>query len=194
MVRPRALATLVLLLVALGAGGCGRSLPEESAEPVPGGGDQSGAFDDLGGLSQKLRLEGPAAAVAFARAGARGFREEEPDVKVAVAESDSATALGRLCAGKIQVAGTERRAEAKERRACERAGGLVELHVANAAGKRIHLLTTVDVLAESFEVEAFLDFAITNNEQIAAAASLEPVSVDELQDTQTAFERALSGL
>jgi ABC-type phosphate transport system substrate-binding protein len=195
----RALLLLTLLLAVAAAAGCGRELPEAEDEPVPTGGDPTGAFGEPGGggagEGRSVRLSGVPASVQLGRAASSGFKAEEPETKVVVAELDAAAAISALCAGKVEIAGTDREPTGPERQAClETQEGAVALHLADAGGEPVYLVTTQKALFDSLELEAYLDYVITNAEETARGAGLEPLEVDELQETQTRFEQGLAGV
>lgn len=186
------LAATTLLLV-----GCGRSLPDESAEPVPEQGDATGAFGGEGeGLKGTIGAAGHAAGVKLIESAAAGFRKEEPGVTATAREAAVADAIARLCAGELDVALTDRPLRAPERSACEaKADGAVELHVAGGPGGRpVTLVTTNRVLFERFEVEGLLQYVLDDAAALARRAGLQPVSVEELDRAQTDFEQALAGV
>lgn len=188
-------APLVAATVLLAAA-CGRSLPEEAAETVPRGGDPTGAFGGGGeGLDGTVRVAGTPAGVRLLRRAAEEFRAEEPDVVISLWPAPAPAALARLCAGKLEVAVVERPPTAAERRPCEAREGSVELRVARSrAGRPVTIVTTGRALFERFEVEALLQSVLDEADTLARGAGLQPLDVDELDETQTEFERALAGV
>jgi ABC-type phosphate transport system substrate-binding protein len=190
------LLVALLLLAAFAVAGCGRDLPDDEAEPVPTGGDPTGAFGEGGGASAgRVTIAGVPVSVRLARAAARGFAREEPETTVVIRESDADAAIQALCAAEVDVAGTDRELTEAERRACRETGeGAVELHLADADAQPVFLATTQKALFDKLELEALLDFVFTNAEAIAEQARLRPLDTEELDDAQTRFERALAGL
>jgi hypothetical protein len=175
--------------------GCGRSLPDESAETVPEQGDPTGAFGGEG-LEGMIAVAGTRSGLRLVEVAARGFREEEPTVETRVQPVAVDEAIRRLCAGGVDVAVADRALRASEQRACEaKADGAVELHVASGPrGTPVTLVTTNRVLFERFEVEGLLQFVLDDAASLAADAGLRPVPVEELDRAQTRFEQALAGV
>ena len=173
--------------------GCGRELPDRAAESVPAGGDEVGAFQELGDLSGRVETDGSPLLARFLTVSAREFRAEEPKVKVTVGRSGTADAVRQVCAGKLAVASADRAMSPRERKACARVGGAVALHVADRGDRPLYLYATGESLLR-FEVEAFLQFVLDNEEQLARAAGVEPLTLDELQETTTVLEKALAGV
>jgi hypothetical protein len=196
----RVVPVLVLALcgaATLLAAGCGRSLPEEAAETVPEGGDPTGAFGEGGeGLEGTIRVAGAGSGVKLVKLAAGAFREEEPGVEVSARAAPVDEAVAGVCAGRLDVAVADRPLASAERSACEsKAEGAVELHLADGPGGRpVTLVTTNAVLFERFEVEGLLQFVLDDAESLARGASLEPLSLDELDETQATFEQALAGI
>jgi hypothetical protein len=196
------LAALLAVLAVLGAtallvAGCGRSRPDDSAATTPEQGDPTGAFGGDGeGLEGTIRVAGAPSGLKLVELAGRDFRKEEPGVAVSAQGAPVEDAIGRLCSGRLDVAAVDRPLSAAERKACEaRADGAVELHVADAPGGRpVTLVTTNEVLFERFEVEGLLQYTLDDAERLAREAGLEPLSVDELDEAQTAFEQALAGI
>lgn len=196
MLRRTLLLVMLLLAVAVTAA-CGREVPEDEGGPAPTGGDPTGAFGEPGGEGEggRVRIAGVPASVRLARSAARGFEAEDPSTEIVLAESDAGAAIAAVCAGKVEIAGTDRELTAAERSACVKKGeGAVELHVADAGGKPVYFVTTQKALFDKLELESYVDFFITNAEATAQQAGLEPLDLDELQETQTRFEQGLAGV
>jgi ABC-type phosphate transport system substrate-binding protein len=180
--------------VALSFAGCGRSLPADTP-PAPGGGDATGAFGEVEALAGSVRVAGWPRATRFVEVAARGFRAEEPEVTVRTEPRAVADALDALCAGTVAVAVTDRPLRAAEASACEAdARGAVELAVARSGSAPIYLVTTIEALAASFETESLLSYVVDNSRELAAAAGLEPLSLDRVERSRSAFDDALAGL
>ena len=89
--------------------GCGRELPDAAGERVPAGGDEVGAFEELGELSGRVETDGLPLVARFLAVAAREFRTEEPDVVVTVGRSRTRAAIQLVCAGKLAIATADRR-------------------------------------------------------------------------------------
>ena len=66
--------------------------------------------------------------------------------------------------------------------------------MADADGKPVYLVTTQDVLFDKLELESYLDFVLGNAAETAQQAGLEPLTVEELDETQTRLEQGLAGV
>lgn len=187
-------AVLAVLAVAALAG-CGRSLPRNT-ESVPAGGDTTGGFGEAGGLGGAVEVAGWKGGIGLARAAAKGFRSEEPDVRVGVTPSDTAAAVSAVCAGELSIALAERLPLTAEQGACAgpKAGRAVALEVARRGRTPVVLVTTRERLAASFETESFLTYVVDNGEQLARRAGLTPLTPSELDETQSTFDAALAEL
>lgn len=195
VVLRRVAFVLLVAVLAAGAAGCGRELPKD--EPAaPAGGDPTGAFGEPGGGGgARIRLGGVVAAVKLGRSAARGYRTEDPDTRVVLREQEAGEAVAGLCDGTLDVAGTDRELTGAERAACRKSGGgAVELHLADAGGRPVYLVTTQDLLFDKLELESYLDFTVTNAVEAAQQAGLEPLEVEELDETQTRLEQGLAGV
>ena len=188
-------AGLVVLCVVVLAG-CGRSLPDQDQELVPSGGDETGAFGDVGSDSTTVMVSAFAGARAFAAAAAKGVHQDDPATKVAVKEADVGAAIGELCDGRVSVALSDRRLSTSERNACSgrKAAGAVELQVAHTGGSPLYAVTTTKVLTDSFETESFLQYVIDNNQELATGNGLDPLTTDELDEAQSTLDNAVGGL
>lgn len=186
---------LVVLCVVVLAG-CGRSLPDEEQEVVPSGGDETGAFGDVGGGSTTVKVAAFAGARALAAAAAKGVHQDDPSTRVAVKKADVGAAIGELCNGRLSVAISDRRLSSSERKACSgrKAGGAVELEVAQAGASPVYAVTTTKVLTDSFETESFLQYVIDNNQEVTTGNGLDPLTPDELDEAQSTLDNAVGGL
>ena len=158
-------AGLVVLCVVVLAG-CGRSLPDQDQEVVPSGGDETGAFGDVGGGSTTVKVAAFAGARALAAAAANGVHAGRSGDEGRPEGGRRRAAIGELCNGRLSVAVSDRRLSTSERKACSgrKAGGAVELQAAHTGGSPLYAVTTTKVLTDSFETESFLQYVIDNNQ------------------------------
>lgn len=187
---------LALLLLALvWAAGCGREVPADETESVPAGGDPTGAFGEPGDAGGTVRLAGDAASVSLGRAAARGFAADDPDTEVEVEQRAPAAAVAALCAGQLEIAGTDRKLTEAERERCRGTqDGAVELHLADAGARPVYLVTTQKALFDKLEVESYLDFILTNAPDVARQAGLRALEPEQLDEAQSRFEQGLAGV
>jgi ABC-type phosphate transport system substrate-binding protein len=190
-VRRRAPLAAALALGVLVAAGCGRALPEDTEEPVPAGGDATGAFGDGSGGGAAIEVSGWTGGQRFVRAAARGFAAEEPGARVRVGASPVAAAVGRLCSGRLSVAVADRPLSQAERKAC---AGAVELKVGTRGRSPLYLHTTTGVLTKSFETESFVTYAVEQSEELASEAGVRPLTLVEQDDVRSALDDAVAGL
>lgn len=196
MTRPgvgrAALALLAAALLGLAGFGCGRERPG-AKDLAPVGTDapgETGGFEDVGGLEGELPAAGTAGGVRLLRVASQGFALEEPALELTIREADAEGALGLLCRGEAKIAVVEGGASG----ACgERKAGFVDFQVARAEGKPVRLYVSRETLAK-FEVEGFVQYAIDNGETLPGKAGFDPLSLDELQETQTELEQVIAGV
>ena len=184
---------IFLLLCATAVAGCGRERVDDSAQTIPtlSEEDAIGAFDEE--LLGRIRAQGDRSVLGFVSVAGRKFRAEEPGVRVSATVSDTAKALSDICGrGRIDIAASaEPISEAGTKACASRGQKLAELHVANSTSSEPVFLYVRQSSLRRLEVESFLEYVIGNDDELARASKLEPLSEDELQATQTAFEQAI---
>ena len=171
--------------------GCGRSLPEDTEQPAPAGGDTTGAFGDGSAAGQAVEVVGWPGGQRFVQGAVRGFAAEEPGTRVRVGRSPVVAAVERLCSGQLSVAVADRPLSPAERKAC---AGSVELEVGTVGGSPLYLHTTTDALTKSFESESFLTYAVEQSEQLASESGVTPLTPDEQEETRRTLDDAVAGL
>ncbi len=180
-----------LVVLTLTVTGCGRERPDDSAvvESV-----ESGAFGEE--AATQVRLEGDPALAAFTSAAKTQFRSEDPSVRIIVAQPGSDAAFESLCSGPADIAATTRAITGEERSACEKEQTeYVELPVANAkAGGEPVFLYVKQESFQRFEVEAFVDFVLSNGAAVAEKGNLSPPTEKQLGTARTRFDEAVSAL
>ena len=100
--------------------------------------------------------------------------------------ADEKPNLDALCAGSVDIAA----AIGVERDICDAAVGF---RVAKSAGNPVVFFVNRDALMR-FEVESLIQYAIDNGETVPSEAGLEPLTLDELQETQTKLEQVVAGV
>jgi phosphate transport system substrate-binding protein len=126
---PLVLVSILAVLLALGATGCGR-------EGDGGSGGAAAATNAHGErLSGKIEADGSSTVGPFVTAGAERFKAEQPDVDVTVGISGTGGGFERFCAGETDISNASRPIKGDEEApVCEENGvAYTELHVANDA-------------------------------------------------------------
>jgi hypothetical protein len=95
-----------------------------------------------------------------------------------------------LCAGSVDVAAAT--GDPGED-VCGGEDAAVGFHVAEAGSEPVVFYVNRDSLLR-FEVEGLIQYAIDNGETLPGEAGLDPLSIDELQETQTKLEQAIAGV
>jgi hypothetical protein len=176
-------------LLAFAGLGCGRSLPED--EPIATGPVETGAFEE------EAPAEGTGAAITGVGTGtprnyvlevAEAFRTEDPTATLDV--RDAEPDFDALCGGEIDLVATT--GDAGED-VCSGEDTAVGFHVASASGEPIVIYVNRESILR-FEVEGLIQYAVDNGETLPRAAGAEPLSIDELQETQTKLEQVIAGV
>ena len=170
------------MLLAVAVAGCGRPLPDEG--PVATGPAQTGAFEES---EAEGAIRGVGAAGAphdYLQAVADALSAEDPTVTLRLAEEEPD--FDALCQGKVDVV-----AALGDRAVCDAAVGFP---VAKAAGEPVVFYVSRDSVLQTFEIESLIQYAVDNGESLAGQAGLEPLSIDELQETQTKLEQVIAGV
>jgi phosphate transport system substrate-binding protein len=116
-IEKKTTALIVSGMLALGATACGGD------DGDAGGGD---------GASGTVAIDGSSTVFPFAQAGAEGFGQENPGVRVTVGESGTGGGFEKFCAGETDVSNASRPIKEEEIAACRKAGTrYAELQVAN---------------------------------------------------------------
>ena len=171
-----------VVLVAVAGAGCGRSLPDEG--PVATGPAQTGAFEES---EAEGAIRGVGAAGApndYLQAVADAVSAEDPTVKLSLTQAEPD--FDALCQGEVDVA-----AALGDRAVCDAAVGFT---VAKAGKEPVVFYVNRDSLLQTFELESLIQYAVDNGESLSSQAGLEPLSIDELQETQTKLEQAIAGV
>jgi hypothetical protein len=143
--------------------------PEETGEAAISGVGTGAARDYVLAVAEQFRVEDPTATL--------GIRVAEPD-------------FDALCAGEIDLVATSGDAD---RDVCGGQDGAVGFHVANAGGEPIVIYVNRESILR-FEVEGVIQYAVDHGETLPQTAGAEPLSLDELQATQTKLERVVAGV
>jgi hypothetical protein len=178
-------AVAAALLVLLGAG-CGRPLPEDTPQATAPA--ETGAFEEPaeeGGIKGM----GTGAPHDYLVAVAKGAEAEDPTVKAKV--EDAEPDYDALCSGKVDVVAATGDAEED---VCGGKDAAVGFHVANAGSEPVVFYVNRKSLLNSFEIEGLVQYAVDNGETLPSDAGLEPLSLDDLQDTQTKLEQVIAGV
>jgi len=109
--------------LALGAAACGSGGEDRAS------GSSSAPRRDLSG---SIRIDGSSTVYPFAQAAAEQFQQENPGVRISVAQSGTGGGFEKFCAGETDVSDASRPIEDDEAAACERNGvGYGGVQVAN---------------------------------------------------------------
>jgi hypothetical protein len=166
------------LLVLIGGAACGRPLPEEG--PVPTGPAETGAFEQPEAEGAVRGAGAPGAPHDYLQAVADTASELDPTLVVRVREAEPD--FDALCAGELDVLAAEPNQEL-----CEEAVGF---YVAQG----VSFYVNREALLQSFEVESLTLQAVDSGETLPQEVGLEPLSIDQLQETQTKLEQVIAGV
>jgi ABC-type glycerol-3-phosphate transport system substrate-binding protein len=175
------------VLLSLGGVACGRALPEDT--PAATGPAETGAFDEPASQEGTIKGVGSGAPHDYLAAVGKALEAEDPTVKLEV--EDAEPDYDALCAGRIDVVAATGDA-AKD--VCGGKDAAVGFHLANAEAEPVVLYVNRDSILNNFEVEGLIQFAVDNGETLPAQAGLEPLSIDQLQETQTKLEQVIAGV
>ena len=70
----------------------------------------------------------------------------------------------------------------------------VGFHVADADGEPVVFYVNRDSLLQAFELEILIQYAVDNGETLPGEAGLQPLPIDQLQETQTKLEQVIAGV
>ena len=171
----------VAVLLSLGGVACGRALPEDT--PAATGPVETGAFEEPASEEGAIRGMGTGAPRDYLVAVGKTLAAEDPTVKLDV--EDAAPDYGALCAGQIDVVAATGDADV-----CKEAVGF---HVADAGAEPVVFYVNRDAILR-FEVEGLIQYAVDHGETLPGPAGLDPLSIDELQETQTKLEQVIAGV
>jgi hypothetical protein len=179
----------IAVLLALPGLGCGRPLPED--EPVATGPVETGAFEEEPPPVEgdaAIRGAGTGVARDFALAVGEAYLAEDPTATLDV--QDAEPDFEALCDGTIDlVAATGD----PDEDVCGGSDAAVGFHLADSGGEPIVVYVNRESILR-FEVEGLIQFAVDNGAALPSQAGAEPLSVDELQETQTKLERVIAGV
>jgi hypothetical protein len=175
-------------VLAVAGFGCGRDRPGDLPAIGTDAAGETGAFEDVGGGGATFRVVVTAATQPLLTAAAKGYATEDPTLRIVRQEADAKAAVAAVCAGKADAAVAESGGTCGGAKAAS-----VDFHVANADGTPVRLYVTRKALLR-FEVEGFVQYVIDNGETLPGSAGLEPLSIDELQETQTVLEQVIAGV
>ena len=119
---------------------------------------------------------------------AEAFQVEDPAATLDV--RDAEPDFEGLCAGELDLVATTGDADAD---VCDGQDTAVGFHVANSAGKPIVIYVNRESILR-FEVEGLIQYAVDNGETLPQGAGAEPLTIDELQETQTKLEQVIAGV
>jgi|SRR5215210_8459898 len=183
MVAARAAALLGAALLCVGGVACGRALPEDT--PAATGPVETGAFEEPPQEEDgAVEATGTGAPHDYLAAVGKALEAEDPTVKLEL--QDAEPDYKALCAGRVDVVAATGAADV-----CSEAVGF---HVADAGGEPVVFYVNRDSLLDKFEIESLIQYAVDNGETLPAQAGVDPLSIDELQDTQTKLEDVVAGV
>jgi hypothetical protein len=119
---------------------------------------------------------------------AEAYRAEDPTATLDV--RDVEPDFHTLCAGEIDIVATT--GDAAED-VCGGQDAAVGFHVANAGAEPIVIYVNRESILR-LEVEGLIQYAVDNGETLPEAAGAEPLTVEELQETQTKLEQVIAGV
>lgn len=119
---------------------------------------------------------------------AEAFRAEDPTATLDIRDSEAD--FDALCAGEIDLVATTGDADED---VCGGEDAAVGFHVANTGGEPIVIYVNRESILR-FEVEGLIQYAVDNGETLPQAAGAEPLTIDELQETQTKLEQVIAGV
>jgi ABC-type amino acid transport substrate-binding protein len=173
----------VAVLLSLGGVACGRALPADT--PAATGPVETGAFEEPAGEEGGIKGMATGAPHDYLVAVGDALAAEDPTVKLVV--DDAEPDFEALCAGRTDVLAATGDADEE---ICK---GAVGFHVADAGSEPVVFYVNRDSILR-FEVEGLIQFVVDNGEELPAGAGLDPLSIDELQDTQTKLEQVIAGV
>jgi hypothetical protein len=173
-------------LLLLGGVACGRALPEDT--PAATAPAETGAFEEPANQAGAIEGVGTGAPRDYLVAVGEAATAEDPTVKLQVEEAEPD--YDALCAGSVDVAAAT--GDAGED-VCGGRDAAVGFHVADAGSEPVVFYVNRDSLLR-FEVEGLIQYAIDNGETLPGEAGLDPLSIEELQETQTKLEQAIAGV
>jgi hypothetical protein len=191
LIRPSARAphgaALLAGAVVLACSGlaCGRALPE--AGPVATGPAETGAFEEPE-QEGAIKGVGMGAPRAYLLAVGEALEAEDPAASLRV--QDAEPDFDALCAGTVDIASAV--GDAGED-VCGGTDAAVGFHVANVGDQPVVFYVNRESLM-GFELESLLQYAVDNGETLPQAAGLDPLGVEELQETQTKLEQVSAGV
>jgi hypothetical protein len=177
----------VAVLVSLGGVACGRALPEDT--PAATGPVETGAFEEPASDEGTIKAVAAGAPHDYLAAVGKAVAAEDPTMKLRV--EDAEPDYDALCAGRVDIAAATGDADED---VCGGNDAAVGFHVADAGGEPVVFYVNRDAIFEKFEVEGLIQYAVDNGEMLPAGAGLEPLSIDELQETQTKLEQVIAGV
>ncbi len=170
------------VLLSLGGVACGRALPEDT--PAATGPAETGAFQEPANDEGAITGTGTGEAHDYLAAVGKALEAEDPTVKLRV--EDAEPDYKALCAGRVDVVAAIGVVDV-----CKQA---VAFHVADAGGAPVVFYVNRNSLLDTFEVESLIQYAVDNGETLPDKTGVDPLSIDELQDTQTKLEDAVAGV
>jgi hypothetical protein len=174
-------------VLSLGGVACGRALPEDT--PAATGPVETGAFEEPEQDQEgAIRAMATGAPREYLVAVGDAFAAEDPTANLRV--EDAEPDHDALCAGSVDIVATT--GDASED-VCGGTDAAVGFHVADSAGEPVVFFVNRDSMLR-FEVEGLIQHAVDNGETLPAEVGLEPLSIEELQETQTKLERVMAGV
>jgi hypothetical protein len=171
-------------LLSLGGAACGRALPADT--PAATGPVETGAFEEPANGEGAIEAMGTGAPHDYLVAVGDALAAEDPTVKLEV--EDAEPDFEALCAGRTDVVTATGDADEE---ICK---GAVGFHVADAGSEPVVFFVNRDAILGEFELESLIQYAVDNGQTLPAEAGLDPLSIDELQETQTKLEQVIAGV
>jgi hypothetical protein len=182
----KAVVAVAAALLAVVGTGCGRPLPEDTPQATAPA--ETGAFEEPA-EEGSIKGMGTGAPRDYLVAVGKAAEAEDPTVEVNV--QDAEPDYDALCSGMVDVVAATGDADEN---VCGGKDAAVGFHVANAGSEPVVFYVNRDSLLQIFEVEGLIQYAVDNGETLPSDAGLEPLSIDELQETQTKLEQVVAGV
>jgi hypothetical protein len=174
------------VVLAVGGAACGRPLPEDTPQATAPA--ETGAFEEPA-EEGAIKAMGAGAAHDYLVAVLEAAEAEDPTVNVSV--EDVEPGFDALCSGKVDVVAATGDADDD---VCGGKDAAVGFHVANAGSEPVVFYVNRNSILQAFEVEGLIQYAVDHGETLPADAGLQPLSIDELQETQTKLEQVVAGV
>jgi hypothetical protein len=141
---------------------------------------------DVGGLTGNVTADGSESVGGLVKLAAGRFKKANPDVRIVVGTAGDAVGFARLCAGKTDLADAS-----GPMNACpEKRAQFLELQAANDGDRPLFIYASRDAVENKLQVDEFLAFILDHQEALARQASLDPLTAEQLDKSQTILDGA----